>query len=53
MASTSYLVRAIYKPHDESGNWEGTYNLLVRAKSMPSPMSAPNTVESTTFEDRF
>ena len=26
-------------------------NFLVRAKSMPAPVSAPNTVESTTLED--
>lgn len=51
MASTSYLVRCIYKPHTNDGVWTGTYNLLVKAKSMPSPISAPNTVESTTFED--
>ena len=51
MASTSYLVRCIYKPHTVDGDWTGTYNLLVKAKSMPSPISSPNTVESTTFED--
>lgn len=54
MASTSYLVRAIFKEHEETDgatNFEGTYKLLVRAKSMPSPVSAPNTVESTTYED--
>ena len=54
MASTSYLVRAIYKEHTDTGettDFLGTYHLLVKAKSMPSPVSAPNTVESTTFED--
>ena len=52
MASTSYLARVIYKEHtDEEETWDGTYNLLVRAKSIPSPVSAPNTVESTTLED--
>ena len=54
MASTSYLVRAIYKEHIDTGettDFSGTYHLLVKAKSMPSPVSAPNTVESTTFED--
>lgn len=56
MASTSYLARVIYK---ESSYTEGTsnysfagkYKLLVRAKTIPSPVSAPNTVESTTLED--
>ena len=54
MASTSYLVRAIFKEHTDTGDttdFTGTYNLLVKAKSMPSPVSAPNTVESTTMED--
>lgn len=54
MASTSYLARAIYKEHTDSGDvtdFSGTYKLLVKAKSMPSPASAPNTVESTTLED--
>ena len=54
MASTSYLARVIYKEHTDSGaatDFSGTYKLLVKAKSMPAPVSAPNTVESTTFED--
>ena len=54
MASTSYLVRAIYKEHTDSTDatdFSGTYKLLVKAKSMPAPVSSPNTVESTTFED--
>lgn len=52
MASTSYLVRVLFKEHDDNqDDFSGSYNLLVRAKSVPSPASAPNTVESTTFED--
>ena len=51
MASTSYLARVIYKPHTVDGLWTGTYNLLLKAKSIPAPVSAPNTVESTTLED--
>lgn len=55
MASTSYLARVIFKAHEESENgatnFEGTYKLLVKAKSMPAPVSAPNTIESTTYED--
>ena len=52
MASTSYLARVIYKSHvDNETDFAGTYNLLVKAKSIPSPASAPNTVESTTLED--
>lgn len=54
MASTSYRVRAIYKEHTDTGattDFAGTYKLLVEAKSMPSPVTTPNTVESTTFEN--
>ena len=54
MASTSYKARVIYKEHEESEgvtNLAGTYKLLVAAKSIPAPVSAPNTVESTTLED--
>lgn len=51
MASTSYLARVIYKKHTSDGEWAGTYKLLMRAKSIPAPVSTPNTVESTTLED--
>lgn len=51
MASVSYLARVIFKEHTEDGKFAGTYKLLVKAKSIPSPVSAPNTVESTTLED--
>lgn len=55
MASTSYLCRVIFKEHTgtslEGTDFSGTYKLLVKAKSVPAPVSAPNTVESTTLED--
>ena len=51
MASTNFKTRVIFKEHTEDGVFTGTYKLLVKAKSMPSPVSAPNTVESTTMED--
>lgn len=52
MASTSYRTRVIVKEHtDKQADFAGTYNLLVAAKSVPSPASPPNTVESTTMED--
>ena len=54
MASTSFKARVIFKEHTDTGeatDFAGTYKLLVRAKSMPAPVSAPNTVESTTLED--
>jgi len=52
---TSYLSRVIYKIHEEDQNgatiFSGTYKLMLRAKSIPSPTSAPNAVEITDFED--
>ena len=52
---TSYLSRIIYKLHEEdaSGNavFTGTYKLMMRAQSLPSPTSPPNAVEITDFED--
>lgn len=55
MAITSYKVRAIIKEFDGDDltkvDFSGTYKLLVKAKSMPAPVSPPNTVESTTMED--
>lgn len=45
---TSYLSRVLYKEHTEDGNGNttitGTYKLMLRAKSMPSPTNAPNPV---------
>lgn len=57
MASTSYLSRVIFKESSwtedtaSTYSFAGTYNLLVKSKSMPAPVGAPNTVESTTLED--
>ena len=52
---TSYLSRVLYKNHQENASGEtiftGTYKLMLRAKSIPSPTSAPNAVEITDFED--
>lgn len=51
---TSYLSRVIYKEHTETNgetNIAGTYKLMLRAKSIPSPASAPSPVEITDFED--
>ena len=51
-ASTTYRARVIVKEHtSEQTSLAGTYKLLVAANNIPSPMSAPNTVESTDFED--
>ena len=45
MASTSYRARVIFKEHTSPGDttdFAGTYKLLVKAKSIPAPVSAPN-----------
>lgn len=56
MASTSYKARVIISEEEVSDltkvDFAGSYKLLVAAKSIPAPVSAPNTVESTTTEDR-
>lgn len=52
MASTSYLARVIFAEYDPNqDDFSGTYNLLLKAKTIPSPASPPNTVESTTLEN--
>lgn len=52
MAITSYLARVIYKTHTSSSkDFAGTYKLMLNAKSMPAPVSPPNNVETTGFED--
>lgn len=53
---TSYLSRVIYKIHQEDAQtgdtvFTGTYKLMMRAQSMPSPTAPPNPVEITDFED--
>lgn len=55
MASTSYKARVIISEEEVADltkvDFAGSYKLLVAAKSIPAPVSAPNTVESTTTED--
>lgn len=55
MASTNYKSRVIISEEEVSDlskvDFAGSYKLLVAAKSIPAPASAPNTVESTTTED--
>lgn len=47
--------RIIYKetPAEKptSNYWAGTYKLLMRAKSIPSPFGSPNMVDTSTLED--
>jgi len=35
----------------EGEYWAGTYKLLLRAKSIPSPFGSPNMVDTSTLED--
>lgn len=55
MASTSYKARIIISEEEVSDlskvDFAGRYKLMLAAKSIPAPASAPNTVESTTMED--
>lgn len=51
-ASTTYRARVIVKLHTPGQDTlAGTYQLLLAANNIPSPMSEPNTVDSTDFED--
>lgn len=47
--------RIIYKEQSASPTagayWEGTYKLLMRAKSIPSPFGGVNMVDTSTLED--
>lgn len=36
---------------DEGSYWAGTYKLLMRAKSIPSPFGSQNMVDTSTLED--
>lgn len=45
--------RVIYKEHTSDGVWTGTYKLLMRAKSLPSPIGERNMVDVATLEDEM
>lgn len=53
--ATGLKSRIAYKKpslNPEAGKyWEGTYKLLIRAKSIPSPFGSPNMVDTSTLED--
>ena len=53
--ATGLKSRIIYREQtkelSEENYWEGTYKLLLRAKSIPSPIGAPNMVDTSTLED--
>lgn len=45
--------RVIYKEHTSDGVWTGTYKLLMRAKSIPSPIGERSMVDVSTLEDEM
>lgn len=49
--ATGLKSRVIYKEHTDDGLWTGTYHLLLRAKSIPSPLGEKNMVDTSTLED--
>lgn len=49
--ATGLKSRIIYKTHTTDGLWTGAYELLLRAKSIPSPIGEPNMVDCSTLED--
>lgn len=55
--ATGLKSRIIYreqsKSMSEANYWAGTYKLLIRAKSIPSPFGSPNMVDTSTLEDKM
>lgn len=51
--ATGLKSRVIYKEHTSDGVWTGTYKLLMRAKSLPSPIGERNMVDVSTLEDEM
>lgn len=50
---TRIIYREQTKDFSESNYWEGTYKLLIRAKSIPSPFGSVNMVDTSTLEDKI
>ena len=53
--ATGLKSRIIYREQTQEMSaenyWAGTYKLLIRAKSIPSPFGSPNMVDTSTLED--
>lgn len=53
--ATGLKSRIIYrektKDSSEASYWAGTYKLMIRAKTIPSPFGSPNMVDTSTLED--
>ena len=51
--ATGLKSRVLYKEHTTDGVWTGTYKLLMRAKTLPSPIGERNMVDVSTLEDEM
>ena len=52
MAFSSYKVRVFVKTHTANEtDFAGTYKLLMRSKTVPSPVQPPNEIETTDLEN--
>lgn len=53
--ATGLKSRIIYRKQTKDTSaenyWEGEYQLLIRAKTIPSPFGSPNMVDTSTLED--
>jgi len=49
--ATGLKSRVLYKEHTTDGVWTGTYKLLMRAKTLPSPIGERNMIDVSTLED--
>ena len=45
------IYREVPSAPTEGSYWAGTYKLLIRAKSIPSPFGSTNMVDTSTLED--
>lgn len=50
--ATGLKSRVIYRTHAD-GDWAGTYKLLMRAKTIPSPVGERSMVDVSTLEDEM
>ena len=49
--ATGLKSRILYKEHTQDNLWTGTYKMLVRPKSIPSPIGEESFVDVSTLED--
>ena len=49
--ATGLKSRIIYKLHTQENLWTGSYKMLMRPKSLPSPVGERNMVDVSTLED--